>query len=150
MAQESREDLANRSAQRHASRTGTTYAAFIRHLCEVGNLEPAVAECAAIAVLSALERRIRPEESRQLEAQLPRKLVEFLEVSGARTSAPRRFGKGAFLESVADDLRMDPAKVEPVVRAVLAALQDQISEGEAADVAAQLPEDLRALWQPAH
>jgi uncharacterized protein (DUF2267 family) len=114
----------------------------------VGDLEPAVAEAAAISVVSAIERRIQPGQARHLEAQLPRRLVAFLPAH--RVPSPggvRRFGREAFLQAVADDLHMDVADVEPLVRAVIAGLRDRISEGQADDVANNLPEDMRALWR---
>ena len=47
------------------------------------------------------------------------------------------------------DLSLNPDAVEPVVRAVLSAIQDEISDGEAEQVMNQLPRDLRELWQRA-
>ncbi|MCP3140096.1 DUF2267 domain-containing protein [Pyxidicoccus xibeiensis] len=139
-------ELMQRRAQRHESHLRSTYAAFIRHLCEVGKLEPSVAECAAVAVLSALERRILPSEAKDLEAQLPRRLVEFLPPLEQRPQRARRFGREAFLQTVADDLELPVGDVEPLVRAVFRSMRDLISEGEAADVASNLPPDLQALW----
>jgi uncharacterized protein (DUF2267 family) len=60
---------------------------------------------------------------------------------------PEKFGRDELLRRVGEDLRLQPEAVEPVVRAVLDALRDQISEGEAEEVLGQLPEDLRHLWQ---
>lgn len=140
-------ELIQRRAQRHESHTRSTYAAFIRHLCEVGQVEPAIAECAAVAVLSALERRIMPTEAKDLEAQLPRRLVEFLPPLDERSRRPRRFGREEFLQTVADDLLKPVEEVEPLVRAVFRAMRDLISEGEAEDVASNLPPDLQALWR---
>jgi len=140
-------ELAQRRVQRHEAHTRSTYAAFIHHVCEVGTLEPALAECAAIAVLSALERRILPAEAKDLEAQLPRLLVEFLPPLEQRPLRPRRFGKQAFLQTVADDLARPVEEMEPLVRAVFRAMRDLISEGEANDVASNLPPDLQALWR---
>ncbi|HET9452595.1 MAG TPA: DUF2267 domain-containing protein [Aggregicoccus sp.] len=135
-----------RRLQRHLSHTRATYAHFIKHLCAVGELKPALAEAAAISVISALERRIQPGQARHLEAQLPRRLVAFLPPHRDLTHV-RRFGREAFLQTVADDLHMDVGEVEPIVRAVIAGLRDRISEGQADDVANNLPEDLRALWR---
>jgi uncharacterized protein (DUF2267 family) len=140
--------VAQRRLQRHLAHTRATYAHFIKHLCAVGDLKPELAEAAAISVISALERRIQPGQARHLEAQLPRRLVAFLPPN--RDLGPggvRRFGRAAFLQTVADDLHMDVAEVEPLVRAVIAGLRDRISEGQADDVANNLPEDLRALWR---
>jgi uncharacterized protein (DUF2267 family) len=140
-------ELMQRRAQRHESHTRSTYAAFIRHLCEVGGMEPSIAECAAVAVLSALERRILPTEAKDLEAQLPRRLVEFLPPLELRPQRARRFGREEFLQSVAEDLLKPVEEVEPLVRAVFRAMRDLISEGEAEDVASNLPPDLQALWR---
>ncbi|NPC84884.1 DUF2267 domain-containing protein, partial [Pyxidicoccus fallax] len=106
-----------------------------------------LAECAAVAVLSALERRILPAEARDLEAQLPRRLVEFLPPLEQRPPRPRRFGREEFLQTVADDLEKPVEEMEPLVRAVFRAMRDLISEGEAEDVASNLPPDLQALWR---
>jgi uncharacterized protein (DUF2267 family) len=141
------QELKQRREQRHASHVGATYAAFIRYLSELGSMEPEVAECAAISVLSALERRILPKEAKHLEAQLPRKLVEFLPPPDQRPARPHRFGREEFLRTVADDLKKSPEEVEPLVRTVFRVFQEHISEGEAEDVAANLPPDLRALWR---
>jgi uncharacterized protein (DUF2267 family) len=48
---------------------------------------------------------------------------------------------------VADDLKKSPEEVEPLVRLVIRVFREQISEGEAEDVASNLPPDLRALWR---
>ena len=139
---------AQRKLQRHLSHTRSTYARFVKHVCAVGELPPALAEAASISVLCALERRILPGQARHLEAQLPRRLVAFL--PSGRELPPgerRRYGRDAFLQSVAQDLRLPQEEVEPIVRAVIMALRDRISEGEADDVANNLPEDLRALWR---
>lgn len=141
------QEWVQRREQRHASHVGASYAAFIRHLSALGGMEPELAECAAISVLSALERRILPTEARDLEAQLPRKLVEFLPPPDKRPARPHRFGREEFLRTVAEDLGKTPQEVEPIVRVVLRAVREQISEGEAEDVASNLPEDLQALWR---
>jgi uncharacterized protein (DUF2267 family) len=144
------QELMQRRVQRHESHVGSTYAAFIRHLCAQGSLDPEVAECAAVSVLSALERRILPKEARDLEAQLPRKLVEFLPPPEQRPARPHRFGREEFLRTVAEDLGKSVEEAESLVRLVFRAFQDQISGGEAEDVASNLPPDLRALWRLEH
>lgn len=144
------QELMERRVQRHESHVGSTYAAFIRHLCAVGSLEPEVAECAAVSVLSTLERRILPEEAKDLEAQLPRKLVEFLPPPEQRPTRAHRFGREEFLRTVAEDLGKSVDEAESIVRLVFRVFQEQISEGEAQDVASNLPPDLRALWRLEH
>jgi uncharacterized protein (DUF2267 family) len=146
MAQTPTETPLSRREQRHESHTGSTYAAFFKELCEEGRLERELAECAAVAVVHALLQRIQPTEAKDLEAQLPRKLVEMLP---AREAGPALEGKSKedFLGAVAEALRLDAAAVEPVVRAVLHTLRAHISEGEAEDVEHNLRPDLRELWR---
>ncbi|WP_224244967.1 DUF2267 domain-containing protein [Hyalangium gracile] len=144
------QELTQRRMQRHESHVHATYAAFIRQLGELGPMDAETAECAAVSVLSALERRILPREARDLEAQLPRLLVEFLPPPEQRPARPHRFGREEFLRTVAEDLRKPVEEVEPLVRAVFQAFRELISEGEAEDVASNLPPDLRALWRPEH
>jgi uncharacterized protein (DUF2267 family) len=149
MADNPTETPLSRSEKRHESHLSTTYAAFIRHLCEVGKLETEVAECAAVSVVNALLHRIQPGEADNLRAQLPRKLLEFLPKERQAAPGPRAFGKKRedFLRVVAEDLRKDISEVEPLVRAVFQGLREHISEGEAEDVESNLPPDLQDLWR---
>jgi uncharacterized protein (DUF2267 family) len=146
-APEPETEKAARHARRHDAHVHATYAAFIRHLCDLSALPPALAECAAVSVLGALERRLMPNGARNLESQLPRLLVEFLPPPEERPPRTHRFGREELVETVADDLQMPVARAELVVRAVLRAFQDQISEGEADKVASNLPADIQALWR---
>ncbi len=132
---------------RHESRTSQTYAAFLRHLCERGGMSPAVAERAAVSVLCALEQRILSEESSDLEDQLPQKLTLLLHrCEKHEDELPPKFHREHLLRRVGEDLSLNPDAVEPVVRAVMAAVRDQITEGESEDVMGQLPQDIRDLW----
>ena len=139
-----------RRARRRESRTSQTYAAFIKHLCERGGMSPSVAEQAAVSVLCALELRIFGEEAQDLEAQLPRKLTELLHRCERHESGPpqRKFGRAEMLRMVGEELSLQPEAVEPVIRAVLDAVRDQVSEGEVEQVMQQPPADLRDLWRP--
>ena len=128
-------------AARHESHAATTYHAFLRDLQRIGGLREDLAERSAVAVLSVLERRVLPGGARHLEAQLPSKLRELLV-----HSAQSRFGRVAFLRMVAGELGIEPEAAEPIVRAVFRAVRAKISDGEARDVAAELPGDLAELW----
>jgi len=140
--------LEERRARRRAAHASQTFAAFIQRLCERGGMSPAVARRAAVSVLCAVEQRINGDETRDLEAQLPRRLSELLHRCERHEDAlPGKFGREDLLRRVGEDLSLHPDAVEPVVRAVLNSVRDHISEGEAEDVMAQLPEDLRELWR---
>lgn len=132
---------------RHEAHTRETYAHFIKHLCTLGPIPKDVAECAAVAVLRALERRLPADEARDMEAQLPRKLVDFLPPPDKRSPRPHKFGREEFIQTVADDLGKSAEESERLTRLVFQALRNQISEGEARDVESNLPLDLQALWR---
>lgn len=132
---------------RHEAHTRESYGRFIHHLCQAGKLERELAEGAAVAVMSALERRLPADEAKDLEAQLPRKLVEFLPPPDKRPARPHKFGREAFLRTVADDLGRSPEEAERLTRLVFRAIRELISEGEARDVEGNLPPDLQALWR---
>ncbi len=132
---------------RHEAHTRESYARFIKRLCGIGPIERDLAECAAVAVMMALERRLPADEARDLEAQLPSKLVEFLPPPDKRSPRPHKFGREEFIQTVADDLLKSPEEAERLTRLVFRAIREQISEGEARDVEGNLPPDLQALWR---
>ncbi len=134
--------------QRHESRSGSTYKNYLKDLCKLGNMSEEQAEEASVSVLCALERRIYSSEANQLEAQLPLKLRELLQrCERHEGKPPDKFGKDQFFQMVADDLGTDVGNAERCARAVITAVRSQISEGEAEDVAGQLPVDLAELWR---
>ncbi len=137
-----------RHQMRHDSHALTTWHVFIRDLSELGGFDRAFAERAAACVLQILEERLYGTEARNLEAQLPSVLRRQLE-KGERHegSPPRKFGLAEVLKRVGGELGIAEVQVEPVVRAVLAAVRSHVTEGEAEDVAAQLPADLATLWR---
>jgi uncharacterized protein (DUF2267 family) len=132
---------------RRESRSSSTYKAFLKNLSDKGRMSEEIAEAAAVSVLCALEQRLVGGEASDLEAQLPLKLQNLLaRCERHHGEVPAKFGREEFLAMVGEDLGMQSSEVEGVVRAVFAAVRDQISEGEADDVSAQLPKDLGALW----
>lgn len=133
--------------QRHEAHAASTYKSFLKGLMELGSLSEGDAECAAVSVLAALERRIYGQEAKSLESQLPAKLRELLQTVPHHEGKPtEKFGREGLIEHVASDLKRDPSEIEPLVRSVFAAVRAQITEGEAEKVAAQLPSDLATLW----
>lgn len=102
------------------------------------------------AVMCALARRLAGAEFDELRELLPHPFRGQLTACEHHAAAPPREQPRtdeAFYENVADDLGRDASDVEPAVRAVFAAIRGQVSEKEAEDVAAQLPEELQALWR---
>jgi uncharacterized protein (DUF2267 family) len=126
---------------RHDSHAASTYKAFLKDLQRDAAMPKELAERAAVAVLSVLERRVLPGTARHLEAQLPSILRELL-----GQIPQRRFGRAVFLEMVAESLGVSPAEAEPIVLAVFRAVRHKISDGEAQIVGDELPKDLAELW----
>jgi uncharacterized protein (DUF2267 family) len=142
------EELDQRRMQRHDSRTSQTYKAFLKNLQSIGSMNAEFAEQAAISVLCALEQRLTRDEAAHMEAQLPVKLTKLLSRCDRHLGTPPvKLGRQEFVQMVAGDLGMQTSEVEPVIRAVFAAVREQISEGEVEDVLGQLPAELRDLWR---
>lgn len=107
------------------------------------------AERTVAGVLCTLERRMSGGEARNLNDELPWALGDLLRSCELHPrSRPDRFGADEFLSRVAEHTGIPPAEVEGTVRTVLAAVRSLLSEKETADVLAQLPPDLQALWAP--
>ncbi len=144
----SEEELQREREQRHEAHLESSYKAFINELRQPGDMEQGDAERAAVAVLSALENRIHPDESQDMEAQLPQKLRELLaHCRHGKEEAPQRFDKEAFIDRVAAELDVTPEQAESVARRVFATVRDQISEGESQNIEGQLPPDIADLWR---
>jgi uncharacterized protein (DUF2267 family) len=102
---------------------------------------------AAAAVLRALRDRLTVNEAAQAAAQLPRELQR-LWAGGHRASLrPLKLRRREFLERVRVDAGLESLnQAERVTDAVFAGLKEQLSQGEAEDIVAQLPRDLKSQW----
>jgi len=138
-----------RRIERHEQHLAQTYATFLREL-EARGVDHELAPKAIESVLCALEQRLVEAEDGHLEAQLPRKVQALLQRCPRHLGRPAvQLNRDGFLRMVAADLRCDIPRAESLTRAVFAAVREHISEGEAEEVAIQLPHDLRTLWAPA-
>jgi uncharacterized protein (DUF2267 family) len=101
------------------------------------------------AVLHQLRDRLSPNEVFDLAAQLPL-VVRGLYFEGYRPErVPEKIRtKRQFLNGV--EAKLQPHRIVPdmAVRAVFATLASRCDSGEIADVIAQLPTELKALWPP--
>ena len=141
-------EVQTRRLQRRESRANQTYMAFLKDLCRIGSMAPEFAEQAAVSVLCALEQRLIPEEAKDLEAQLPIRLLNLLtRCERHRDTAPVKYTRDQLLEMVATDLNMQPDEAEPIIRAVFATVREHVSEGEIEDVIQMLPRNFLDLWQ---
>jgi uncharacterized protein (DUF2267 family) len=144
----SKEELERRRLLRRESRTGQTYRQFLRDLEALTGLSREKAERAAVSILCVLEQRLLGGQVSHMEAQLPAKLRDLL-VRCERHAGPppRKFHREEMLRMVADDLECSPIEAEPMIRQVCQVVREHISEGEAGQIEAELPGDLRELFR---
>lgn len=96
-------------------------------------------------VFSLLSSRLTENESRDLRAQLPSELKEIWKVEEGK--GVTKFHKREFLERIMHDGNVNNLEfAEKAARGVFKVLKEQITKGEADDVAAQLPQDLKEMW----
>lgn len=117
---------------------------------ESGQANREVAKRAAAAVFHALRDRLTPEEADQVLAQLPRELKALWEAGEAPSRRPAKLHRKDFYERVKAEAGLASVReARWYTVAVFAALKEQLSPGEAGDVQAQLPKDLKAVWEEA-
>jgi uncharacterized protein (DUF2267 family) len=105
------------------------------------------ARAATAAVLRALRDRLTAEEARDAAAQLPRELKRLWAGGPVPLRRPLKLRRREFLERVRVDAGLTSLRqAEMVTDAVFAGLKEQLSEGEADDIRAQLPRDLKTQW----
>ena len=102
---------------------------------------------ATAAVLHALRDRLTPDEAAHAAAQLPRELKALWGSGYPALGPPLKLHRREFLERVRLEAGLTTAaQAEQVTDAVFAALKEQLSDGEADDILAQLPRDLKRQW----
>jgi uncharacterized protein (DUF2267 family) len=125
------------------------YRALVEALAREGLPRRAEATRAVEAVVCALAQRLATPDFDHLRELLPDPFRTRLVACERHAIAPRTELRTAeeFYEVVAEDLDRSPDEVEATVRAVFAAVRAQLGEGQAEDVAAQLPVELEMLWR---
>jgi len=102
---------------------------------------------ATAAVLRALRDRLTSEEADQAMAQLPQELKRLWASGRPPLRQPVKMHRREFLERVRVDAGLkSQGQAELVTDAVFAGLKEQLSPGEAEDIVAQLPRDLKGQW----
>ncbi len=122
-----------------------------RRLIEkTGLVKPESLERSVAAVLATLRDRLTPEEARHVAAQLPTELKEMWQAGETAGRSPETLHRDEFFERVRGraGLRFR-TEARRLTLAVFAALKEHLSPGEAEDVVAQLPKDLKAVWNEA-
>lgn len=96
-------------------------------------------------VFHLLSARLTENESRDLKAQLPSGIKEMWEE--VEEKGVIKFHKDEFLERIMNEGRLESILIADIVaKTVFKVLKEQITKGEADDVAAQLPKDLKEMW----
>jgi uncharacterized protein (DUF2267 family) len=128
-----------------------TTQAFYRTVMETsGEQDREAARSGAAAVLHTLRDRLTPAEAEQVAAQLPRELKEVWRLGEKRERRPLKLDRERFYEQVQQEAGLASGReARWLTVAVFAALQQQLSPGEAEDVLAQLPKDLKEVWAEA-
>jgi uncharacterized protein (DUF2267 family) len=124
--------------------------AFYRTVMDaIGDEDRAGAVRATAAVLAALRDRLTMTEAAQVCAQLPKGLKEHWQAGDVPGRRPRRMHEPEFCRRVAQDAKLPAREGRRATLAVFGALEMQLSAGEADDVLAQLPRDLKLMWSVA-
>jgi uncharacterized protein (DUF2267 family) len=128
-----------------------TSAAFYRMVMGTsGEKSREVARRATAAVFHALRDRLTPNEADQAQAQLPRELKQVWAEGAGGDRAPQKLSREEFLERVKAEAKLGTRRdARWMTLAVFAALKEHLTPGEAEDVFAQLPKDLKELWAEA-
>jgi uncharacterized protein (DUF2267 family) len=128
----------------------TTQAFYRTVMRTSGDDRREIVKRATAAVFHSLRDRLSPEEADQVVAQLPRELKEAWEAGERSDRKPVKLHREDFYARVREEAAL-PSDREArwMTLAVFAALKEQLSPGEASDVLAQLPKDLKELWSEA-
>ena len=128
----------------------TTLSFYRRVIDETGQVDREAAKVGSAAVLHALRDRLLPTEAAQAVAQLPRALKEVWKAGDAPGRKPIKMNRQEFYERVRREAGLKTIREARFLTiGVFAALKEQLSPGEADDVCAQLPRDLKDVWEDA-
>ena len=117
---------------------------------ETGQTSREATKRGVAAVLTALRDRLTPDEARQAAAQLPRELKAVWLTGERPVRRPVKMHRREFYDRIKQDAGLAfMREARFLAIAVFAALKAQLSPGEAEDIEAQLPKDLKELWQDA-
>ena len=128
----------------------TTLAFYRKVIDETGQTNREAVKRGSAVVLRALRDRLTPGEARQAAAQLPRELKTVWSVGESAKRKPVKMHRRDFYDRVKREAALKSLREARFLTiAVFAALKEQLSPGEADDVLAQLPRDLKEVWEEA-
>lgn len=126
-------------------------AAFYRAVMDASaNRRRDEAKRVTAAVFHALRDRLTLEEAAQVAAQLPGELKDVWRAGEQAGRKPVKLHRQALYQRVMKEAALGSTRdARWMTLAVLGALKESLSPGEAEDVFAQLPKDLKELWTEA-
>jgi uncharacterized protein (DUF2267 family) len=128
----------------------TTLSFYRRVIDETGQADREAVKRGTAAVLHALRDRLTPTEAAQAAAQLPRALKEVWSEGDRRDRKPLKMHRRDFYDRVRREAGLrNVREARFLTIAVFLALKEQLSGGEAEDIQAQLPRDLKDVWEDA-
>jgi uncharacterized protein (DUF2267 family) len=123
------------------------YDEFIKHVQTTAQLQSGQeAERAIRATLETIRDRIVGDEAKDLAAQLPKELGEYLR--GREGENGGNFSYKEFIERVSEKEGVEPTVATIHARAVFSVLEDAVSPGEMQDVRVNLSDDYDELFAP--
>lgn len=137
------------AGRRRSARALTTLGRLLRQVqVRAGFENTKQAEAALRVVLSALVRRLSPQEAKHFIAQLPSLLQPPLRRL-AVGKVERDVTRPAIEGDLSRMLRIDAAQASKTLLAVGSVIAENVSEGEMEDVRGQLPQELRDVFTSA-
>jgi uncharacterized protein (DUF2267 family) len=128
----------------------STLTFYRRVIDETGETNREVVKRGTVAVFHALRDRITPEEAGQAVAQLPRDLKRLWEEGDEPGRKPVKLNRREFYDRVKLEAQLGSVREARLLTiGVFAALKAQLSPGEGDDIWAQLPRDLKEVWEAA-
>jgi uncharacterized protein (DUF2267 family) len=121
------------------------YDEFIKHVQTVAQLDSREeAQRATQATLEVIRERIVGNEAKDLAAQLPQQLGEYLHGREGEDGQP--FSMTEFVQRVSEKEQVEPTVATNHIRAVFAVLQNAVSAGEFTDFKANFSDDYIDLF----
>lgn len=137
--------IEERAHRRHTARAAATYTAFLRRVMAGTGIEwERRAESAVEALLAGVLQRITRQEGDDLMAQLPVQLQERL--SSVPRGPNRNITREWIEREISTNLHLAPAEVSVLVTRLGRVVRSAISAGEIADITAQLPQEMKAIF----
>lgn len=128
----------------------STLSFYRKIIDETGQSDREAVKRGTAAVLQALRDRLTPEEAEQAAAQLPRELRQAWSAGDRKGRKPIRMHRRDFYERVKREAKLGSTReARYLILGVFAALKTQLSPGEGEDILAQLPRDLKEVWEQA-